>query len=136
MYIKGMMADGPGEDDRSPLTEPRGVRSEEASRSKTCAIGIGKQRQLADPRAQSPAYQGIDPEDGPREIETHRKLLHGTRLVSGLTRRDIRAMQIEIAAGKGAPNQKLRLGSQSTGRAGGARQAIGTSHGHGGMRLV
>jgi integrase len=65
--------------------------------------------------------------DGSR-IETHIKPLLGSRLVSGLTLRDIEAMQADIVAGKSARGRKGR-GGRATGGAGVASRTIGTLRG-------
>jgi Arm DNA-binding domain len=59
-------------------------------------------------------------------IETHIKPLLGSRLVSGLTLRDIEGMQADIAAGKSARGRKKGRGGRSTGGAGVASRTIGT----------
>ena len=48
-------------------------------------------------------------------IETHIKPLLGSRLVSGLTLKDIEGMQADIAAGKSARGRKKGRGGKSTG---------------------
>lgn len=48
-------------------------------------------------------------------IDTHIKPLLGSRLVSGLTLRDIEGMQADIAAGKSARGRKEGRGGRSTG---------------------
>jgi hypothetical protein len=62
-------------------------------------------------------------------IETHIKPLLGSRLVSGLTLRDIEGMQADIAAGKSARGRKKGRGGRSTGGAGVASRTIGTLRG-------
>ena len=62
-------------------------------------------------------------------IETHIKPLLGTRLVSGLTLRDIEGMQADIAAGKSARARKQGRGGKSTGGAGVASRTVGTLRG-------
>jgi len=59
-------------------------------------------------------------------IDTHIKPLLGSRLVSGLTLRDIEGMQADIAAGKSARGRKEGRGGRSTGGAGVASRTIGT----------
>lgn len=59
-------------------------------------------------------------------IETHIKALLGGRLVSGLTLRDIEAMQADIAAGKSARGRKAGRGGKSTGGSGVASRTVGT----------
>lgn len=59
-------------------------------------------------------------------IETHIKPLLGSRLVSGLTLKDIEAMQADIASGKSARGRKKGRGGKSTGGAGVASRTIGT----------
>jgi integrase len=66
--------------------------------------------------------------DGCR-IETHIKPLLGARLVSGLTLRDIEAMQADIAAGKSARGRKAGRGGKSTGGLGVASRTVGTLRG-------
>jgi integrase len=58
-------------------------------------------------------------------IETHIKPLLGSRMVSGLTLRDIEGMQADIAAGKFARGRKGR-GGRTTGGAGVASRTVGT----------
>ncbi len=58
-------------------------------------------------------------------IETHIKPLLGSRMVSGLTLRDIEGMQADIAAGKSARGRKGR-GGKATGGAGVASRTVGT----------
>jgi integrase len=62
-------------------------------------------------------------------IETHIKPLLGARLVSGLTLRDIEAMQADIAAGKSARGRKAGRGGKSTGGSGVASRTVGTLRG-------
>ena len=62
-------------------------------------------------------------------IETHIKPLLGSRLVSGLTLKDIEGMQADIAAGKSARGRKKGRGGKSTGGAGVASRTIGTLRG-------
>jgi integrase len=62
-------------------------------------------------------------------IETHVKPLLGSRLVSGLTLRDVEGMQADIAAGKSARGRKNGRGGRSTGGAGVASRTIGTLRG-------
>jgi integrase len=62
-------------------------------------------------------------------IETHIKPLLGARLVTGLTLRDIEAMQADIAAGKSAAGRKARRGGKSTGGSGVASRTVGTLRG-------
>lgn len=62
-------------------------------------------------------------------IETHIKPLLGSRLVNGLTLREIEGMQADIAAGKSARGRKLGRGGRSTGGAGVASRTIGTLRG-------
>lgn len=59
-------------------------------------------------------------------IETHIKPLLGTRLVSGLTVRDIEGMQADIAEGKSARGKKKGRGGKSTGGPGVASRSIST----------
>ena len=60
-------------------------------------------------------------------IETHIKPLLGTRLVSGLTLRDIEGMQSDIAEGKSARGKKKKgRGGNSTGGPGVASRTIST----------
>jgi integrase len=60
-------------------------------------------------------------------IETHIKPLLGTRLVSGLTLRDIEGMQADIAEGKSARGKKKKgRGGNSTGGPGVASRTIST----------
>lgn len=62
-------------------------------------------------------------------IETHIKPLLGSRLVSGLTLKDIEGMQADIAAGKSARGRKKGRGGKSTGGAGVASRTVGTLRG-------
>jgi integrase len=62
-------------------------------------------------------------------IQTHIKPLLGARLVSGLTLRDIEAMQADIAAGKSARGRKVGRGGNSTGGSGVASRTVGTLRG-------
>lgn len=62
-------------------------------------------------------------------IETHIKPLLGSRLVSGLTLKDVEGMQADIAAGKSARGRKKGRGGKSTGGAGVASRTIGTLRG-------
>ena len=62
-------------------------------------------------------------------IETHVKPLLGSRLVSGLTLRDIEAMQADIATGKSARGRKTGRGGKSTGGSGVASRTVGTLRG-------
>jgi integrase len=59
-------------------------------------------------------------------IETHIKPLLGSRLVGGLTLRDIEGMQADIATGKSARGRKKGRGGRSTGGVGVASRTIGT----------
>lgn len=81
---------------------------------------------LAGFSAQSPSDQGIDAEVDRSRIETHIKALLGGRLVSGLTLREIEAMQADIAAGKSARGRKAGRGGKSTGGSGVASRTVGT----------
>jgi integrase len=62
-------------------------------------------------------------------IETHIKPLLGSRLVSGLTLKDIEGMQADIAAGKSARGRKKGRGGKSTGGPGVASRTVGTLRG-------
>ena len=62
-------------------------------------------------------------------IETHIKPLLGSRLVSGLTLRDIEGMQADIAAGKSARGRKAGRGGKSTGGSGVASRTVATLRG-------
>jgi integrase len=59
-------------------------------------------------------------------IETHIKPLLGTRMVSGLTLRDIEGMQADIAAGRSARPRKKGRGGRTTGGEGVAGRTVGT----------
>ena len=62
-------------------------------------------------------------------IEMHIKPLLGSRLVSGVTLRDIEGMQADIAAGKSARGRKAGRGGRSAGGSGVASRTIGTLRG-------
>ena len=62
-------------------------------------------------------------------IETHIKPLLGSRLVSGLTLREIESMQADIAVGKSAHGRSKGRGGRSTGGAGVASRTISTLRG-------
>ena len=62
-------------------------------------------------------------------IVTHIKPLLGSRLVSGLTLKDVEGMQADIAGGKSARGRRKGRGGKSTGGAGVASRTIGTLRG-------